>query len=103
MNSKNIKRKNKRKYRKISQFESECLEKNDITKRLFYERVTRGWSREDAMNKPTKQRTTKSEEEKKLMLENGIDDKTFRQRVYRNMDRKEAATRPKRKYGYKKD
>lgn len=55
------------------------------------------------MNKPTKQRTTKSEEEKKLMLENGIDDKTFRQRVYRNMDRKEAATRPKRKYGYKKD
>ncbi|WP_215392842.1 SA1788 family PVL leukocidin-associated protein [Staphylococcus aureus] len=93
----------KRKYEKISQFESECLEKNGITKRLFYERVTRGWSREDAMTKPTKKRTSKSEEEKKLMTVNGIDDKTFRQRVYRKMDRKEAATRPKRRYNYKKD
>ncbi|MFH0717412.1 hypothetical protein WMC59_11530 [Staphylococcus delphini] len=101
-NSKNQKRKNKRKYHIISRIEAHYLEKNGISERRFYERVSRGWSREEAMKKPVNQHIKITEEEKRLMKENGVDNRTFRARVCRNMDRKEAATKPKRKYTYKR-
>ncbi|MBI5973921.1 hypothetical protein [Staphylococcus caledonicus] len=100
-NSNNKRRKNKRKYQSISQNEEQYLIKNGISKSRFYERVTRGWSREKAMTKPVNQHIRITEEEKRLMKENGVDNKTFRARISRNMDRKEAATKPKRKYNYK--
>ncbi|PXA16514.1 hypothetical protein DD894_00355 [Staphylococcus pseudintermedius] len=102
-NSNNKKRNSKRKYQMISHIEQQNLERNGISKKLFYERVSRGGSREKAMTKSPRNRIFKTTEEKKLMKENGIDDKTFRSRIYRNMDRKEAATRPKRKYNFKHD
>ncbi|HAR5547580.1 TPA: hypothetical protein I1T43_002316 [Staphylococcus aureus] len=99
---KNKKRKSKRKYQMISRIELYYLEKNGISKRRFYERVSKGWSREKAMKKPVNKHIKITEEEKRLMKENGVDNKTFRARVCRNVDRKEAATKPKRKYSYKK-
>lgn len=85
-----------RKYKRLSEDEQSLLDKNGISKEIFYNRIHAGWNRDKALNKPLRKYTRITEQEKKWMEESGVDSLTFRTRIARNMSREDAAKKPKK-------